>query len=70
MPTAVRRLCGHLDTGPSGDAAQLNADIRLTISLSPTNGDTAPPREEPGLAWGACVTYTSRLRAGSSRARR
>src|ERR1700757_557479 len=68
MPTAVRRLCGHFDTGPSGDAAQLNSDIRPAISLSPTNGDTAPPREGPGLEWEAWVTDTSCLRATASSA--
>jgi len=44
MPTAVRRLCGHFDTGPSGVAAQLNEDIRAAISPAPTNGETVVAR--------------------------
>ena len=57
MPTAVRRLWDHFDTGPSGVDAQSNVRIRVAISLSPTNGDTLVP--------GTCVTNTSRRPAGA-----
>ena len=64
ISTAVRRLCGHPDTGPRGDAPQSCSRMRTRMSPSPARNPSLFPGAAPGGRDRACIrNVTSRLRS-------